>query len=264
LTITKAAATVSLSSSTGSVFPGPAVTLTASVASATSGTPTGTVSFYGGSSLLETTTLSGGQASLTTSALGVGAHTITAVYSGDENFNTATASTGAAITVLSPDFTLSGGGGTQTVIPGNAATFSFSVTPSSGTFPGPVLFSVAGLPAGATATFGLTNFAASSTGGQVQLTIQTAQSSATASLRRVPGGLALALLLFPLLGKRRLRQVGRTRLLVLVLLAGSLAGLTGCGAGNGLFAQPPQNYTVTVTVTSGSVQHTIDYTLNLQ
>jgi hypothetical protein len=112
--------------------------------------------------------------------------------------------------------------------------------------------------------FGLTNFAASSTGGQVQLTIQTAQSSATASLRRVPGGVVLALLLSPLLGTRRLRRLGRTRLLMMVLLAGGMAGLTGCGAGNGLFAQPPQNYTVTVTVTSGSVQHTIDYTLNLQ
>lgn len=266
LTITKAAATMSVSASAAAVFSGQPITLTASVASATTGAPTGSVSFYDGSTLLSTVALSGAQATLTATTLGVGTHTITATYSGDGNFNTATASTSAATTVLSSDFTLSntGVGGTQTVIPGNAATFSFSVTPASGTFAAPVSFSVAGLPPGATATFSLSSLPASSTGGQVQLTIQTAKSSTTASLRRISGGAALALLLFPLLGTRRMRHLGRTAPLALFLFAGVVLGLSGCGAGSGLFAQPAQNYSVTVTVTSGSVQHTIDYTLNLQ
>ncbi|MFE2750328.1 Ig-like domain repeat protein, partial [Streptomyces scopuliridis] len=59
-----------------SVF-GEAKTLTATVTSS-SGTPTGTVSFFDGATLLGTGTLSGGVATFTTSALSVGSHPLTA------------------------------------------------------------------------------------------------------------------------------------------------------------------------------------------
>ena len=74
----------------------------------------------------------------------------------------------------------------------------------------------------------------------------------------------MALLLFPLMATRRIRKLGLPGLLALLLLAGSTVGLTGCGTNSGLFAQPAQDYTITVTVTSGTVQHTINYTLNVQ
>ena len=45
--------------------------------------PTGTVQFRDGATLLGTATLSGGAATFTTSALTVGSHPITAVYGGD-------------------------------------------------------------------------------------------------------------------------------------------------------------------------------------
>lgn len=61
-----------------------------------------------------------------------------------------------------------------------------------------------------------------------------------------------------------MKQMSRIGLLAVFLLSGSIVALTGCGAGNGLFAQSPQNYTVTATVTSSGVQHAINYTLNLQ
>jgi hypothetical protein len=68
---------------------GQPVTLTATVA-ADIGTPTGTVNFYDGATLLGTGTLSlvNGQmqATFTTAALGYGGHTIVAIYSGDSTF----------------------------------------------------------------------------------------------------------------------------------------------------------------------------------
>jgi hypothetical protein len=110
------------------------------------------------------------------------------------------------------------------------------------------------------------------------LTIQLPQS--TASAQPAGGNLAarqnlsrltpfsLALLLLPFAG--RLRKSGKrlSRILAVVLLAGAgaatLAGLSGCGSSTGFFAQTQQNYTVTVTVASGSLSHTSTVTLTVE
>ena len=65
------------------------------VAAPGSGTPTGQVTFYDGTTAIDTETLTGGTASYTTSALAIGGHSITAQYLGDTDF---TASTSTAIT----------------------------------------------------------------------------------------------------------------------------------------------------------------------
>jgi hypothetical protein len=73
---------------------GQALTLTASVAS-TGANVTGSVSFEDGGTTLGSATLNaGGTATLTTASLSFGAHTLTAVYSGDTNH---TASTSPAV-----------------------------------------------------------------------------------------------------------------------------------------------------------------------
>jgi hypothetical protein len=71
---------------------GQAKTLTATVAAVPpgAGTPTGTVSFFDGATLLGTGTLAGGIATLTTSTLAVGSHSLTAVYNGSSNFTGST------------------------------------------------------------------------------------------------------------------------------------------------------------------------------
>jgi LPXTG-site transpeptidase (sortase) family protein len=75
-----------------SVF-GESVMFTATVASVTSGTPTGTVEFFNGATNLGTVTLdSSGQATLSTSTLSVATHSITVVYAGDANFDASTSS----------------------------------------------------------------------------------------------------------------------------------------------------------------------------
>ena len=72
-----------------SVF-GQSVSFTATVTTG-SGTPTGTVQFKDGvTNLGAAVTLTAGQATLTTINLGVGAHSITGVYSGDTTFATST------------------------------------------------------------------------------------------------------------------------------------------------------------------------------
>ena len=89
LTITQAAASVSLATSQTPTVYGSEVTFTATVMDASpnsSGTPTGAVGFYAAGVLLGTNTLSGGVTTLSTFAVPAGAISITGVYSGDANF----------------------------------------------------------------------------------------------------------------------------------------------------------------------------------
>jgi len=87
----KAATTITVGSSQGTVMVGTAVTFTGTVA-ASSGSPTGTVTFFDGTKTLGTGTLSGTTATLKTSSLAAGVHNITASYGGDSSFDASTSS----------------------------------------------------------------------------------------------------------------------------------------------------------------------------
>ncbi len=103
LQINQASATTSVASSLNASTYGQAVTFTATVAPQYSCTPTGTVTFYDGSTAISgAITLSSATAMFTTTALqlAAGVHSITAVYSGDSNFY-ATGVGGSMATVLS-------------------------------------------------------------------------------------------------------------------------------------------------------------------
>ncbi len=91
--------TTALSFSPSSPLFGQDVTLTATVSSTTTGTPTGTVQFFNGTTSLGTATLTGGVATLAPTALPTGANAITAQYSGDSTF-TSSDSPVTAVTVL--------------------------------------------------------------------------------------------------------------------------------------------------------------------
>jgi hypothetical protein len=93
-TINKAASTATLASSKNPSSYKQSITLTATVKSSISGTPTGTVTFKDGTATLGTGTLnSSGVATLSTSTLSVGTHSLTASYGGDTHFLTSTSST---------------------------------------------------------------------------------------------------------------------------------------------------------------------------
>jgi len=137
-TVKPASSTAVASSLNPSTF-GQAVTFTATVKPATSGTPTGTVTFKDGATTLGTGALSGGKATLTSSALAAGSHSITAIYSGDTNFagstsppltqtvKQATSSTSLASSLNPSTF-------------GAAVTFTATVTSTGGTPTGTVTF----------------------------------------------------------------------------------------------------------------------------
>ena len=281
IVVDRALPAIAVASSANPVLAQNALTFTATVYSAVS-TPTGTIAFEDGATVLGSGILTAGVATFTTSSLAVGTHTIAAVYSGDANF---AASSSAALTQTIQDFSLtiststgSTGTVTQSVVPGGTATYTFNVTPTGGTvFLAEVDFTISGLPAGATATFTPPSIAAGSGTTTVTLTVNMPQQTGMLAPGRKPGmepfgrrlaPIALGILLLPFAGKMRRsgKRLGRLCCLLLLLLAsaGAVAGLSGCGGDNGFFTQAPQSYTLTITASSGGLQRSTNVTLNLQ
>ncbi len=185
---------------------GEAVTLTATVAaiSPATGTPTGTVQFYNGTTLLGTETLSSGVATLSTTALPVASNSITAVYSGDSTFtssvapavvvavaqaSTTTAVTfspvapvfGQSVTLTADVVAVSPGAGTPT---GTVEFLSGTTDLGTSTLSaGVATFTTSPLPTGSdsiTATYsGDTNFTTSTS---TPVTVTVAQASTTTTL----------------------------------------------------------------------------------
>ena len=137
-TITKANVTIALGSSLDPSTYGNAVTFTATT-TATFGTPSGTVTFKNGGVAFATSTLSGGVATIATSTLPVGAHSITATYNSDTNFN---ASTSAALsqTVNKANVTIALGSALNPSTYGDAVTFTATTTAALGVPTGTVTF----------------------------------------------------------------------------------------------------------------------------
>jgi hypothetical protein len=173
--------------------------------------------------------------------------------------------------VGAPQFTFAGtGANALTVAPGSVAAYTFSISPDSVNYAGPVTFSVAGLPPGATASFTPSTIPVSGGAQTVTMTIQT--PAATAHNRTPFSPLSgsgkapamLSLLLLPLVVNNKLRRRLGTRLSMLVLLIGGLATITGCGSGVRFSLEEPQTYTLTVTATSGSLQQMNTVRLTVQ
>jgi hypothetical protein len=263
-----------------SVNPGATVTLTATVASATTGTPTGTVSFYDGTTLLNTATLAGGIATYSTTTLAPNSsNSLTAVYSGDTNFTGSSTAAPIIVTVGGLDFTISATPATQTGLAGTTFTYQVAVAPSIAgqPYPGQVTFLVTGLPPGATATVTPSTVAVGAGPQTVSVAIATASSSAAVqslSTGRKLIPVALAFLLLPLAGTRRMRRQGRRfgQMICLLLLAlGGIVAttvLSGCGSSNGSGFGGGGNkgtpYTVAIKATSGTVSHSTTVTLTIQ
>ncbi len=279
VSIRRAASTIALTSSNVAPFLGASVTLTAQVGSTTTGIPTGSVTFYEGATVLSTAAVDAtGSVAYSTSAFAAGAHSITAVYSGDTNFSNATSAATIETVGALPDFTIASAGATaQMVSPGQNATYNFTVQSQGAAFPTSVTLTASGLPAGATATFAPATIAPGSITTTFNLSIQApmATTSVVPSSSRNPLlPVSAALFLLPLMGNKRLRtRLGRmSRTLfgvILLLLSGAaLLGLTGCGSG-GFSPRNPESYNITVTATATStvgttLQHATTVTLVVQ
>ncbi|HTZ96736.1 MAG TPA: Ig-like domain repeat protein [Terriglobales bacterium] len=128
--------TTTLTSSQNPASSGATVTFTATVTGSNS--PTGTVTFYDGSTQIGTGTLSSGVTTFPTSTLSIGGHSITAAYGGDSKNSPSTSSP------LIETITASGGMTTSTVVIsglnpsayGSPVTFTATVMTTSGNPPG--------------------------------------------------------------------------------------------------------------------------------
>jgi uncharacterized protein (TIGR03118 family) len=130
--------------------PGSPVTMTATINSS-QGTPTGQIVFHDGNTDLGNTPLNAnGIATLTINTLAAGAHSLTASYAGDGNFEAST-SLQITTTIAARDFSLGAAPLAATVTAGQSTSFNVTVTATGG-FVDPVTFSCPVLT-GITCTF---------------------------------------------------------------------------------------------------------------
>jgi hypothetical protein len=239
--------------STLSCSPNPAeygatVTCTDSLATA-AGQPSGTATFYDGTTALGTALVTTGTATFSTSSLAVGSHAITAVYARNGAYQASTSNVVTELIVST--FSLSATPASATVYTGEAVNSSITVTPGSG-FTLDVALACSGLPANTTCT--LTPATVTGGSGTAKLVVQTTAPSLTTKAmdERSPGhGWRLLAGLFLLLVPKRLRRQGRWLMGLLLIATLAVGALSGCG-GSGTLAggTPAGSYTVTVTGTA--------------
>jgi hypothetical protein len=218
---------------------------------------------------------------------GTGTVVLSAMQAANGSYSSATVTT--SFTVGATGFSLSVGAGSggssdgsassTSTTPGGAASFSLMLSPGAGaTFPDTILFSISGLPPGATATFSPATIVAGSPVTTVMLSIQTSSTQTARNENPFSGNptvpVTVGFLLLPLLGlkplRKRFRKMSHFSLLAVagVSLGALLMGLSGCagGASNPPSIQPAMNYTVVVTATDATtgVQHTTNLTLTVQ
>ena len=239
--------TTTLSSSANPQVVGSGVTFTATVSPSTSssGSPTGTVTFYDGTTDLGSATLDANlSASFSTSSLTQGTHSITAVYNGSTSF---AASTSPVLTesitasATASDFTITVNPTSLTLTSGASGSVTVTVAPV-GDFSGIVNLSCSNLPAFLSCSFqSQTLTLAGGTSKSTALTISSPSFSSQLQkgldAGHGTGGRLLALcFLFPGLGTGALliapvrrRWFGARRLVIVVALVGTALTIAGCG-----------------------------------
>ena len=248
--------TLSLSTSAPSVAYGSTETFTAKLAASMTGRPalTGTVSFYDGTTLLGTASVSGGAATFGTAALAMGTHNVTAVYSGDANFNVNTSGASpVAVTSLAPAFALSGSSTTLTLSQGANGIVPLTLT-ANATFSGPVNLTCSGAPANSSCGFNSDAVVLTAgTSATASLVIGTTGTTAALSMPHSPWqgrapmvSVASLVLMCFIRPRKKLRGV-----LFAALLTVAAMGATGCSSSSDptVAAVGKTSFTVTVTAT---------------
>ncbi len=266
VTIVSFGTKVAVTSSANPSYTGEDVTLTATITSLFD-TPTGSVVFSDGATVLATVPVSNGVASYKGSFSTAGNHAITAAFSGDTN-NSAASGT-LTQTVDAPITIGAGGSTTLTVAAGQTVTTTVSVAGAAG-FSGTVNLSCTGLPIDAACSFAPASVTVSgSTPATSTLTISTAATT-MASVREHESSRTLTVLAcgLPLLALLTLLPLARGRRLLLCVglaLFVSMTSLTGCGGStSGAAKTTAGTYTFSVVATSGPATATASYNLTVQ
>lgn len=142
-----------------------------------SGTPTGSITFFNGTTQIVNSTLTSGSTTYdyNPSSLAVGTYTITATYNGDSSFAGSTSPAQMLTVTPASNFTLSASPSSVSVAQGGSGTSIITVT-DVGAFTGAVSLAPTGLPSGVTAAF----TTGSASGTQV-LTLTASTSAAVTS-----------------------------------------------------------------------------------
>jgi len=178
-------------------------------------------------------------------------------------------------TGVAPDFAITVGSASQTVSSsGGTAQYTFTAAGSNGTYSSAIAFSVTGLPTGVTAVFAPPSITPGTTSATTTLTVTVPQLTGMARPGAMPesGGrspilpVSLAGLFCLLLqSKRRRALASRMRLLLAVTVMVGLGGLAGCGGGfRPVSSVAPGSYTLVVTGTGSTGQHSTNITLVVQ
>jgi sugar lactone lactonase YvrE len=278
LSIAQAPTLTSLSASTSAPGLGLPVTLSVQSSSTTSGVPAGSITLSDGSATLCVVPLSvGGAATFTTSSLALGAHNLSATYSGDANFLPSSSATANVAVGPASDFTLTATGATSQSIPkGSSATYSFSVAMLGAAMSSPIALAVQGVPLGATSSINPSYIPPGGAVASFTVTIQTPlaalrQSSRPFAPQSASSGMqaSLALLLLPAIAfARRRRKIFGFMAAAFCILLATLA--TGCGnrinADNSSVNSTTYTLTVTGTATGptgAALQHSAVVTLQV-
>jgi hypothetical protein len=232
-------------------------------------TPTGTVTLSGGGYTSTAQTLVGGTYTflIPANSLSAGTDTLTASYSGDSNYASATGSTSGSTspTVTASAFSLAASVPTA-VAPGASATSTVTVNTTTG-YTGTVMLAcvLTSSPTGATnlpscsAGSSTVTLGGSTTSGTATVTVTTTGSSSAMARPDANGfgrgwaggGAVLAILFFFGIPARRRRWLSMLGVLTLMVVLG---GLSACGGKSTSSATTAGSYTFTVTGTGSPAE----------
>jgi hypothetical protein len=266
--------TTALSASPTNQTQGGAVTLTATVSSA-SGIigSSGSVTFYDGTAQIGNSTVTNGSATITTTTLPIGTNTLTASFSGDA-VTLASTSKPISVTIvlpLAPDFIMTVSPSVLVVMGGESTNTVLTIEPQNG-FSQSLSLMCSGLPSGSSCTFGTPATQAKGT-TTIALVINTQKHAGSLQDLPLKTPVYAVLVLAGMLSFRLKKTSDRllcSSVISLALLA-VLAATTGCGGGNVLQSATstpsPNPITSTVAVTAqtqgGLVGHTTYLTLTV-
>jgi len=255
---------------------GDAITFSAAVTPTTSGVPTGTISLLDGKTTIATLPVdTSGAASFSISSLAAGSHSLTASYSGDQNYLASSSAASPETIFTTPDFQITTSNASPTVRAGQSATIPLNFLAAR--FAGPVSFSCSGLPNLAACSFSPSSLSLGTGNFSAMLTITTTASTIAALQPVRPHGKLegyLAAFLLPgfvgLLvcsGRRRTSLAGAIALAMLVL---GFALISSCGGGGTpktvVPGTPAGTYSVVVQAsgpTGSSVSHQVNVSLTV-